>query len=32
VIGDDAGEFATIVRADYARWGRIIREIGVTAE
>jgi tripartite-type tricarboxylate transporter receptor subunit TctC len=32
VIGDDATEFARVVRADYARWSRIIREAGIAAE
>jgi tripartite-type tricarboxylate transporter receptor subunit TctC len=32
VIGDDAAEFARVVRADYARWSRIIREAGIAAE
>jgi tripartite-type tricarboxylate transporter receptor subunit TctC len=32
VIGDDPDEFAAIVRADYARWSRIIREASISAE
>ena len=32
VVGDSAEEFAAVVRADYARWGTIIREAGIKAE
>jgi tripartite-type tricarboxylate transporter receptor subunit TctC len=32
VIGDDAEEFASVVRADYVRWRRIIHEAGIAAE
>lgn len=32
VIGDDADEFAKVVRADYARWKQIIQETGITME
>jgi tripartite-type tricarboxylate transporter receptor subunit TctC len=32
VIGDDAEEFASVVRADYVRWRQIIHEAGIAAE
>jgi len=32
VIGDSSEEFANIVRSEYARWSRIIREAGITAD
>jgi len=32
VIGDTVEEFTEVVRADHARWGRIIREAGIRAE
>lgn len=32
VVGDDPETFAAIVRADHARWGKVIREAGIAAE
>jgi tripartite-type tricarboxylate transporter receptor subunit TctC len=32
VIGDDPDGFATVVRADYERWRKIIHEAGIAAE
>ena len=32
VIGDDAEDFAKVVRADYLRWKQIIQEAGIVAE
>ena len=32
VVGDDPEAFAAIVRADHARWGKVIREAGIAAE
>ena len=31
-IGDAPHEFAALIRSEYARWGRIIRESGIKAE
>jgi tripartite-type tricarboxylate transporter receptor subunit TctC len=32
VVGDDPEAFAAVVRADHARWGKLIREAGIVAE
>jgi tripartite-type tricarboxylate transporter receptor subunit TctC len=32
VVGDTPEEFAALIRAEHARWGRIIREAGIKAE
>jgi tripartite-type tricarboxylate transporter receptor subunit TctC len=31
-VGDDPEAFAAVVRADHARWGKLIREAGIVAE
>ena len=31
-VGDDPDEFAALVRAEFVRWGQIIREAGISAE
>jgi tripartite-type tricarboxylate transporter receptor subunit TctC len=32
VVGDEPEAFAAVVRADHARWGKVIREAGIAAE
>jgi tripartite-type tricarboxylate transporter receptor subunit TctC len=32
VVGDAPEEFGSVIRADYVRWGQIIREAGIKAE
>jgi tripartite-type tricarboxylate transporter receptor subunit TctC len=32
VVGDDPEAFAAVVRADHARWGKLIRDAGIVAE
>lgn len=32
VVGDDPETFAAVVRADHARWGKVIREAGLVAQ
>jgi tripartite-type tricarboxylate transporter receptor subunit TctC len=32
VVGDEPETFAAVVRADHARWGKVIREAGIAAE
>jgi tripartite-type tricarboxylate transporter receptor subunit TctC len=31
-VGDSPEEFAAYIRADYERWGKLIRETGIKAE
>lgn len=32
IVGDDPETFAAVVRADHARWGKVIRDAGIAAE
>jgi tripartite-type tricarboxylate transporter receptor subunit TctC len=32
IVGDEPEAFAAVVRADHARWGKVIREAGLAAE
>ena len=32
VVGDSPAEFAAVIRAEFARWGPIVREAGIKAE
>jgi tripartite-type tricarboxylate transporter receptor subunit TctC len=32
IVGDEPEVFASVVRADHARWGTVIREAGITAD
>jgi tripartite-type tricarboxylate transporter receptor subunit TctC len=32
VVGDEPEAFAAVVRADHARWGKVIRDAGIAAE
>ena len=32
IVADSPAEFAAVIRSDYTRWGKIVRDLGIKAD